>query len=158
MKVLLMVEVPKVGHKGEIVEVSEGYAKNLLLRKKLAQIATPQIIEQYNAKKLKDLRIKEEKNKEIAILIGLIVKENFEFIVKTGKNGEVFSSVHSNDIRDKVIEFLHSHGGKTLQLDDVRCEAKPIKELGEHLIAVKIGKGEYGKDLKIKVSIIPEKS
>ena len=153
MKILLLSEVPKVGRKGEIVDVSEGFGKNVLLRRKVGQIATPQLIEQYESRIKKESAIREEKISEIGKLSGVVSGEVFEFEVKTGKNGEVFSSIHSDDIRNKILEFLHKNGGKALTLDDVHCDAKPIKILGEHNVAVKIGKGDYGKEIKVKIKL-----
>lgn len=157
MKVLLLAEVPKVGRKGEIVDISDGYAKNFLIRKKLAVIATPQLIEQYEARKRKETLAKDEKNREINKIAGEILKETFEFTVKTGKNEEVFSSINSSQLIERIFQFLHSHGGNALTEEDIKCESKPIKILGEHNVAVKIGKGDYGKEIKIKIKIVPEK-
>lgn len=154
MKVLLLQEVPKVGHKNEVVEVSEGYAKNFLLHTKKAVIATPQIIAEYKQKKEKEARLAEEKIKEIGALAKKLSEQSFQFQVKTGRNGEVFSSVHDSDIREKILEFVKNGGGAALTIDDIQFESKPIKELGIKNIEVRIGRGDWGKEIKVKIEII----
>lgn len=154
MKVLLLQEIPKVGHKNEVVEVSEGYAKNFLLLTKKAVIATPQIIAEFKQKKEKEARLGEEKSKEIDALAKKLSEQTFQFQVKTGKNGEIFSSVHDLDIREKILEFAKNNGGAVLTIDDVQFLSKPIKELGIKNIEVRIGRGEKNSkrvDIKIKV-------
>jgi large subunit ribosomal protein L9 len=156
MKVLLLNEVAKVGRKGEIVEVSEGYAKNFLLRKKLAQIATSQIIFEYNQRKEKEGKLRQEKAKEIESFAEKISEQNFQFRVKTGKNGEIFSSVNSPQIRQKILKYLKNSGGPALTEDDIQFESKPIKELGNKKIVAKLGKGENVRNVQISIEILPE--
>ena len=84
-------------------------------------------------------------------------EQTFQFHVKTGKNGEVFSSVHDSDVREKILEFLKNNGGGALELDDIGFESKPIKELGEKIIPTKLGRGEYAKPVNIKIIIETKK-
>ncbi len=156
MKVLLLQEIPKVGHKDEVVEVSEGFAKNFLIRTKKAVIATPQIITEFKQKKEKESRLGEEKTKEIGVLAKKLSEQTFRFQVKTGKNGEVFSSVHDSDIREKILDFVKNNGGAALTIDDIQFSSKPVKELGMKNIKVRIGKGENSKQISINI-IIEEK-
>lgn len=157
MKVLLLSEVVKIGRKGEIVDVSEGYAKNFLFRKKLAQVATPQIILEHKQREEKEIKIKEEKIKEISSLAKKLSEQSFRFQLKTGKNGEIFSSIHNVQIKDKIFEYLKNNGGSALTVDDIQFESKPIKELGVKIIEVKIGKGDWSKSVKLKIDIVSEK-
>jgi large subunit ribosomal protein L9 len=154
MKVLLLNEVAKVGRKGEIVEVSEGYAKNFLLRKKLAQIATSQIISEYNQRKGKEDKLRQEKAKEIEFFAKKLSEQLFQFKIKTGRNGEIFSSVHDLQIREKILEYLKNNGGGALTIEDVQFKSRPIKELGIKNIEVKIGKGNISKIVQIKTEIL----
>jgi len=155
MKVLLLVEIPKVGHKGEIVDVSEGYAKNLLLRKKMAVVVTSQIISEYERKKFKETQVKENKIKEIKSLAEKLNGQLFQFHVKIGKHNEVFSSVHAQEITKNILEYLKKQGGQNLDIEDIELEIKPIKELGRKKISVKLGKGEYSKTVQIEVETMP---
>jgi large subunit ribosomal protein L9 len=157
MKVLLLQEIPKVGHKNEVVDVSEGYAKNYLLLTKKAVIATPQIISEHKQKKDKEVKLREEKTKEIEILSNKLSEQTFQFEVKTGKGGEVFSSVHDSQIREKILEFIKNNGGGALTIDDIQFESKPIKELGEKTISLRIGKGEHSKQTSVRIIIESKK-
>jgi len=154
MKVLLLVEIPKVGHKGEIVDVSEGYAKNLLLRKKMAVVATSQIISEYEQRKEKEDRIKEEKIKEISLLAKKLLEQTFQFYLKTGKNGEIFSSVHADEICDAVFQKVKDSGSHALERSDVSCDTKPIKTLGEHPVELRIGRGENTHRIGMMINVL----
>jgi len=158
MKVLLTEDIPKIGHKNEIVEVSDGYAKNFLLPNKKAIIATPQVIAQYKQKEEKQNRLKEERIKEISLLTEKLSNQIFKFKVKTGKNGEVFSSVHDLEIKEKILEFAKNNGLANLTLENIHFSSKPIKELGAKNIEIKIGEGDWKKDVRLKIEILPSDS
>ncbi len=157
MKVLLLSEVPKIGHKGEIVEVSEGYAKNFLLRKNLAKIASSQIIIENKQKKEKEIRIFEEKKKEISDIAKKISGQKFQFEIKTGENNQIFSSIHDSHIKEKILDFAKSNGLKNIDENDIGLDIKPIKELGNKKIFIKIGRGEIGKNIQIEIEVLPKK-
>jgi large subunit ribosomal protein L9 len=154
MKVLLLAEVSKVGHKGEIADVSEGFAKNFLLKKKLAQAATAQIISEFEQKKSKEVKLLEEKAEELKDLAGKLNSQVFQFHVKVGKHHEIFSSVHGEEIKEKIAEYLKKHGSQNLTAQDVQLETKPLKELGTVKIAVKLGRGNQSQNVSIGVEIL----
>ena len=95
MKIVLLQDVKKVGKKTEIVEVSDGYGRNMLIKKGLAMEAT--------AKNLNDLKLKlkaEEKAEEKRIEDAkknkeLIESKEIDFIIKAGANGKTFGSIYS---------------------------------------------------------------
>ncbi len=154
MKVILLKEVPKVGRMGEIVEVSEGYAKNLLFRRGLAQLVTPQIQAQYDARKNKEIKLSEEKKQESAKIAKLISGQILQFEVKIGKDGGVFTSVHGDDVKNKIIDFIKENGFHAISIDDIQTNLKPVKELGIKNIELKIGRGNNAHNTKIQIEII----
>lgn len=133
MKVILQQEVKKLGKKGEIIEVSEGYARNYLLPQKLAVPATAINVntatQQKEAEIRKTKRIFDEAKLHAAQLGKLTVKVS----VKTGEGGKLFGSVTSKDIA----EALQAQHG--VELDKRKIELKDaIKGLGEFPVTVKL--------------------
>ncbi|TSC88822.1 MAG: large subunit ribosomal protein L9 [Parcubacteria group bacterium Gr01-1014_3] len=139
MKVLLLQDVRGVGRKNEVKEVSDGYARNFLIARKLAVAANESAMK---------FKAEVDANEQAAInrykaLAEKISKESFEFFVKTGAKGEVFGSVTKEDVRKHLSEKGFSEVEVVLP--------KPIKFTGEHMVEINFGKGIVGK-LKVKVS------
>jgi len=132
MKVILLQDVPKVGHKYSIKEVKSGYARNFLLPQKLAQLATESAIKGIGAAKLKA-------EQERAIHDDLLVK-NLESLVnlrvvmeeKANEKGHLFSIVHEDEVARILKEKYHIEiPAKFIETD------KHIKEVGEYKVKVK---------------------
>ncbi|MCL5012131.1 MAG: 50S ribosomal protein L9 [Patescibacteria group bacterium] len=152
MKILLIKFVPKVGNQGEVVEVSSGYAKNALLPKKLAVVATPEIIRNWEQKKNRESEQREKRKQVIAALLPELQNQTFDFKVKTGKNNEVFTSIHQEEIQKVIGKFLENKD-RLLGMEDVHLDIKPIKELGEHLITTRLGRGEETIKAQVKIKV-----
>jgi len=154
MKVILLKNDPTIGKKGDIKNVSDGYAKNYLLPKKIAVIATPQMIAR--AQEEKDIAAQKEKEKIDAITraIPLIEKHPFSFSIKTGENGEVFTSLHAQSIVDAVYAFLQQQKENIFEQDDIACAIKPIKTLGEQKVLIILGKGSFAKKVTLAVTVL----
>lgn len=104
MKIILLEDVKNVGKKGNILEVADGYARNFLIRNKLAVEATTQskaILEQQKQQKI-DQGIEDVKNAEA--LKAKLSELTLIFPVKTGENGKVFGSVSSKQIGEELLK------------------------------------------------------
>lgn len=156
MKILLLTHVPKIGSKGDVVEVSDGYAKNALFPKKLAIVATPHILHEYEQKRQKELTRKEERKEMIKKIIPEIQKHIFEFKIKAGKNGEVFTSLHQEEIKKILLQFLSTQS-KIFEEEDIHLDIKPIKDLGDHEIQIRIGREDYIQKSYTHILITAEK-
>lgn len=152
MKVLLLQQVDKIGRKGEIVDVSPGFAKNSLLPKKQAVMATADMIASYQSAQLKSKKLEEEREQAIKKILKDLEAHTFSFSVETGKNGEVFTSLHPDQIQNAVGTFLSSHD-TILSIDDVHIATKPLKLLGEVSIMAKIGRGTRTQEVKLRIEI-----
>ncbi len=139
MKVVLTKDVKNFGRRGDIKEVSDGYANNFLFAKGYAvpasKSAVTKIGEKKNSENIEEKRFK-EKLKAIAQNIP-------EFKLKSGNKGEAFGSVKPEDIEKEI---------KKAGIENPKVEMpKPIKEFGEFEVVVGIGRGVKDK-IKIKVS------
>jgi len=147
MKVILIKEVKKLGKVGDIVEISDGYARNFLFPRGLAKEAS-----EGNVKELKKRKSAEEKkkNKEIKEAKALADKINsFTIKLKTkgGEKGRLFGSITSKDISDA----LKAQYG--IEIDKKKINlSSPIKQTGEVIVEVKIYP-EITANLKVDVSI-----
>ena len=93
MKVILQQEVKKLGKKGDILEVSEGYARNFLLPQKLAIEATAGNVNAVKQQKAAQVQKEQRANDEAKVLASQLTKVSVTIPVKTGEGGKVFGSV-----------------------------------------------------------------
>lgn len=139
-----MQDVKALGRMGEIVEVSDGYARNYLIPQKLAVIANDKVIEQVNkekkAEELRKQKAMEEANKKISELM----KTTIIIKAKAGEGNKLYGSVTSAEIAEKLSEYFEE------PFDKKNIEVEPIKELGLYEAKVKFGNGLSGK-VKIRV-------
>lgn len=138
MKVILKTDVKKVGKKGEIVEVSDGYARNFLINKGLAVQATTKSLEI-----LADQKAEEAKHQQLLKEEALKLKEElkdmvFEFKVKSGKEGRVFGSVSTKQIHEAL-------SNKGIKIDKRKIlDTAPITSLGTTIVKVELYKEVIG--------------
>lgn len=133
MKVILLEDVKTQGRKGEVIEVSDGFARNVLFRKKQAVEATP--------KALNDLKLQKENRAKIDAENLAEAKEQakrmqtwvVETWVKAGEGGKIFGSVSSKEI---AIACESQYGEKVDKKKIILEE--PIKSLGTHEIKVRL--------------------
>ncbi len=136
MKVLLIKDVKSLGKAGEVKEVKDGYGKNFLIAKGFAKHATPEIIEEH--KKMMAQKEAEEKA-ELERLQELAKKlDKLEIIVKkkVGENGHLFGAV----TKEEIAEALKAEHGIEIDKKHI-TEKKPIKNVGEHDVDLKLGHG-----------------
>ena len=102
MKVILQQDVKKVGSKGDIVEVSEGYGRNFLLPKKLAVEATAENLETAKQKANSAARKKQQATDEARLLAAQLEKVSVKVAVRLGEGGKLFGSVTGKDVADAL--------------------------------------------------------
>ena len=121
MKIILLKDIKGVGRAKELITVSDGYANNLLIPKKLGVQATPVELAKYEARKAHDAREIER----LTTLARTLSQEPLQFTLKTGPHGEVFNSI----TKDDITTALKKIGYKDIQKIELE---KPIRTLGAH--------------------------
>lgn len=132
MRIILQENVEKLGRRGEVLDVSEGYARNYLLPRKLAIPAT-----EGNTKRLEQIRAslakKEASEKGLAeVLAGQIDAATVTLTRKAGESDQLFGSVTSADIAEALAALGYNVDKRKIQLGD------PIKLVGEYSVPVKL--------------------
>lgn len=118
MKVLLLQDVKTVGKKGEIIEVNDGYARNFLIKKGMAQQATANVINETNQKNAA-LERQRQKEYEEAVEIGKQLKDkNIVLAIKFGENGKPFGAVTSKEISQELAKLGYDIDKKKINLKD----------------------------------------
>lgn len=146
MKVYFLRDVPNVGHKGEIKEVKDGYARNYLLPQGLAKIATKQLEEQLKVLKQQEEQKQEEKIQESKRLSEELNKIILEIPLKFKEDGkEAFDSAN----KKRIIDELKNRGIEIKE--DYLDMKKPLKEEGFYEINVNLP-GQIKAILKIRIT------
>lgn len=117
MKVILLSDVKKVGKKGEIVDVSDGYARNFLLNKKLAVVATKKSMEILDEENLQNELHEKELEAHANELKEELAKITLEFHVKTGEGGRVFGGISTKQIIGQLRDKYNIHVDKRKVID-----------------------------------------
>lgn len=146
MKVILLTDVKKVGKKGEVVEVSDGYARNFLFARKLAVVASDTGVKVLNEQKKEEEKRHQELKKEALSLKEALEKEEFVFKVNS-KNGKVFNSVSTKHLQEALKEK-----GYTIDKRKI-IDNQPITSLGYSHIKVELYKDVIA---TIKVKLVEE--
>lgn len=132
MKVILKAKVKGVGNPGEVKEVSDGYARNFLLPKGLAEIADANSL-----KKLEQLKSSADKREERELADSQTLKEKIESIkltyrVKAGEGGRLFGSVTGKDIADELSRMGVKVDRRKILLTE------PIRQLGSYQLEIRL--------------------
>ena len=144
MQIILQEDVEKLGTRGQVVEVAEGYARNYLLPRKLALAATPGNLKQLGRMRAtfakREATEKESAQKLAEVLAGVTLTLSR----KAGENDQLFGSVTASDVSDALAGQGITIDKRKIQLND------PIKLIGEYQIPVKIFR-EVGGTVKLVV-------
>ncbi len=147
MKVILKDSIPKVGNKGQVVDVSAGYARNFLLPQNLALEATAHNMVRFEEIKKVEAKHLAKHRGEAKVIADKIEKISCTLKVKAGEADKLFGSVTSQDIQD----VLRKEG---LEIDKKLIEIeKPIKELGLYHVPIRLTSDIMP---KLKVLVVKE--
>ncbi len=125
MKVILLEDVKTLGKKGEIVNVSDGYARNMLLPKKLGVEATPKNLNDLKLKKAHQQKLAQDNLEAAKEFAKNLEGKEIVLTLKVGEGGKTFGSISAKEISDAAQEQI----GMTLDKKKLQLES-PIKSLG----------------------------
>jgi large subunit ribosomal protein L9 len=146
MKVILNQDIENLGEKGSVLTVKDGYARNYLIPRQLAKLATPGEL-----RHLEDLREVQERKirKQEELLQSLaerISQTTLSFVARAGEQGRLYGSITAGDIAERLSTTLnHEIDRRKVVLDE------PIRQVGEHTVTINL----VGR-LKPQVKIVVE--
>lgn len=133
MKVILLEDVKTVGKKGQVVEVSDGYARNVVLRKNLGMEATPKNMNDLKLKQVNDDKVAAAHLAECKEIAKKIEESSISTAIKFGEGGKAFGSVSSKEVAEEVEKQLG------IKVDKKKVVLKDaLKTKGTHEVAIKI--------------------
>ena len=133
MKVILTADVKSLGKKGEIVDVSDGYARNMLLPKKLGVEANSKNINDLKLQKANEDKVAKEILGQAKALAAEIAEKSVTVSIKVGEGGKTFGSVSSKEIAEAAKAQID------LELDKKKIQlSSPIRTLGVTMVPVKL--------------------
>ena len=145
MEVVLLEDVKALGKKGQIVKVSDGYARNFILPKKLGIEATPKNLNDLKLQKANAEKIAAEQLQAAKDLAAELADKSITLSIKAGEGGKAFGSVSSKEIAKAISDQLG------LDIDKKKLVLpEPLKTFGTHEVPVRLHKDVTGK-LAVKV-------
>lgn len=148
MDIVLLEDVKALGKKGQVVKVSDGYARNYILPRKLGVEATPKSLNELKLQKANAERIAAKQYAEAKALGDRLNASSVTLAIKAGENGKAFGSVSGKEISKAAADQLG------LELDKKKLVLpEPIKALGTYEVTVKLHKDVSA---KLTVNVVAE--
>jgi large subunit ribosomal protein L9 len=147
MQIILLKDVEKLGLRGDVVDVARGYARNYLLPRRLAEVATPARVaevQRVEAQRSQHEARSAEQAQDIAEILGKTV---LTFEVKSGPTGSLFGSVTPSDVVDEIWRT------RKIRVDKRKIGTDPIKRIGRYTIPIEVFEGV---DVEVKTLVVPE--
>ena len=146
MKVILLKDVKGKGKKGDIINISDGYARNYLFPRNLAEEATQTSVNILNKQKEKERKLKLQEIEKAQKLAESLKGKELKIIAKAGENGKLFGAITNKDIANEINKKFN------LNIDKKKVVINTIKLLGAYDVEIKL----YP-DVSTKVKVIVEK-
>ncbi len=146
MKVILKSDVSKLGKAGDLIEVSDGYARNFLLPKDLAIEATPTKLNEWKNEQARLKKLNEKLHAEALEIKSAIQDKIIKISAKTGDNGKLFGSITNAQIAE---ELMKQHGLKDFDKKNLKLD-ETVKTPGDFKLVVKLFPGVQA-DMILKV-------
>ena len=148
MKVILKADIKGVGNKDEVINASDGYARNFLFPKNLAVEANKENMSKLKAKQDSAKYQKEQDKEEAMKTADKLSKILLKIKVKAGENGKIFGGVSSKEIAQELSKQY------MIQIDKKKIDLKEtIKTLGVHNVEIKLFEGVVG---KLRIDVISD--
>ena len=132
MKVLLIKDVYKLGHAGDVKKVADGFGRNFLLPQGLAVLATPGALSTVERIRSKAAVMRAALNNEMSGLAEQLEGVELSFVTKAGETGKLYGSITSQMVADALNQKMGT------KIERHQIESEPIRNLGEHHATVRL--------------------
>src|SRR4051794_27249129 len=147
MQVVLRSDVEDLGLRGEVVNVARGYARNYLLPRGLAQLATPGLVRELEKRDAQRARHEAQSSDDARAIAQKLEAAELRFDVKAGPTGSLFGSVTATDVADRLWEQMK------IRIDRRKLDVGTIKRIGRYTVPVAVF-GDVNAELRLLV--VPE--
>jgi large subunit ribosomal protein L9 len=147
MEVILKSDVDHLGLRGEVVNVARGYARNFLLPRGLAEVATPALVKELEKRDAQRARHNAQSVDEGRAIAARLEKVELRFDVNAGPTGALFGSVTATNVADRLWEQ------EKIRVDRRKLDMETIKRIGRYRVAFEIFTDVV---VELKVAVAPE--
>ncbi len=147
MEVILLKDVDKLGLRGDVVDVARGYARNYLLPRQLAEVATKARLAELQRIEANRARHEARSAEQAEEIAGVLGKTVLTFEVKAGPTGALFGSVTATDITDEIWRT------RKIRIDRRKIAIDPIKRIGRYAIPIEVFQDV---SVEVKTLVVPE--
>lgn len=138
-----MSDISGIGHKNDIKDVKDGYARNFLLPQKLAITATPRTLKDFERRKKDEAANLQKDSALVMQALTELAAAKIEIFAKANDKGVLFKKVGIKD----VLDAIHTAGFSAIKEDDIVLD-EPMKEIGKHSVTIRRG------DAKASVTVL----
>jgi large subunit ribosomal protein L9 len=148
MNVILLQDVENLGLRGDVVSVARGYARNFLIPRKLAEVATTAKVEELRKRDARRTLQEARSGEQAETIAETLRKTVLRFEMKAGPTGALFGSVTPSDIADEIWRV------RKIRIDRRKIELPdPLKRIGSFLVPIQIFEGV---SVEVKTLVVPE--
>jgi large subunit ribosomal protein L9 len=147
MQIILLTDVEKLGLRGDVVDVARGYARNYLLPRRLAEVATPKRVAELQRVESERARHEARSAEQAEQIADVLRKTVLRFEVKSGPTGSLFGSVTPSDVADEIWRT------RKVRIDRRKITMDPIKRIGRYTVPIEVFQDVQA---EVKTLVVPE--
>ncbi len=147
MEIILLQDVEKLGLRGDVVDVKRGYARNYLLPRRMAEVATPGRVAELRRVEAQRARHEARSAEQATEIAGTLAKTVLRFEVKAGPTGALFGSVTPTDVADEIWRT------RKIRVDRRKIGIDTIKRIGRYTVPIDVYEGVVA---EVKTLVVPE--
>lgn len=147
MQIILLTDVEKLGLRGDVVDVARGYARNYLLPRRLAEVATPARVAELRRVESDRARHEARSAEQAEQIADVLGKTVLRFEVKSGPTGSLFGSVTPSDVADELWRT------RKVRIDRRKITMDPIKRIGRYTVPIEVFQDVHA---DVKTLVVPE--
>jgi large subunit ribosomal protein L9 len=147
MQIILLTDVEKLGLRGDVVDVARGYARNYLLPRRMAEVATPKRVAELQRVEAERARHEARSAEQAEQIADVLHKTVLRFEVKSGPTGSLFGSVTPSDVADELWRT------RKVRIDRRKIAMDPIKRIGRYTVPIEVFQDVHA---EVKTLVVPE--